>query len=136
MRLTRASSYALHAIVHIASHKPNIPMASHEIARIYAIPERFLLKVLKPLVSAGLLSNVKGPHGGYRLAKAPTSITMLDVVEAVDGPIRGTVTPHASNGHGGLEKRLGVICTQAADQTRKYLQSVRITSLSSLAVKK
>src|SRR5215472_13215628 len=89
MRLTRASSYALHAIVYLAAKKQNEPMPSHLVAQARGIPERFLLKVLKPLVSARVLLSVKGPNGGYRLARPANDITMLDILEAVDGPIRG-----------------------------------------------
>src|SRR5438876_12445366 len=89
MKLTRASSYALHAVVFMAAQKLDRPVASHLIAKARGIPERFLLKVLKPLVSARVLMSVKGPNGGYRLAKAPNQITMLEILEAVDGPIRG-----------------------------------------------
>src|SRR5437763_15913514 len=89
MKLTRASSYALHAVAYMANQKKSEPVASHIIAQDRGIPERFLLKVLKPLVSAQILLSIKGPNGGYRLAKPANEITMLDVVEAVDGPIRG-----------------------------------------------
>src|SRR3954470_5958709 len=89
MKLTRAASYALHAVAYMAGQKHDRPIASHNIAQARGIPERFLLKVLKPLVSARVLHSIKGPNGGYRLAKAPSDITMLEVLEAVDGPIRG-----------------------------------------------
>src|SRR3954454_8179371 len=88
MKLTRASSYALHAVAYMASQKSNKPVASHNIAQARNIPERFLLKVLKPLVSARVLFSVKGPNGGYRLAKPAADISMADIVESVDGPIR------------------------------------------------
>lgn len=130
MKLTRASSYALHAMVHIVHQNTNKTMASHDIAKARKIPERFLLKVLKPLVSAGLLYSVKGPNGGYRLAKQPAQITMLEVIEAVDGPIRG-VTAFSEGNNLPLGKKLEAICTQTAQQTRKQLQSVRLSQLAS-----
>jgi Rrf2 family protein len=132
MKLTHASSYALYAMVHIAGHKPNVPLASHEIAQAHDIPERFLLKVLKPLVSAGLLHSVKGPRGGYRLAKAANQITMLEVVEAVEGPIRGTASFHSAAASNGLAKHLNQVCANAAEQVRKQLQGVRLSHLVDL----
>src|SRR6516225_7690794 len=87
MKLTRASSYALHAVAYMATQKHNRPVPSHIVARDRGVPERFLLKVLKPLVSARVLLSVKGPHGGYRLARPAGEITLLEVLEAVDGPI-------------------------------------------------
>src|ERR1700681_3560965 len=104
MRLTRASSYALHALVYMAGQKKDGPTASHIIAAKRGIPERFLLKVLKPLVSAQVLYSIKGPNGGYRLARPAGTITMLEVVEAVDGPIRGNA-PAARDDTGSLFNR-------------------------------
>ena len=94
------------------------------------IPERFLLKVLKPLVSVRVLLSIKGPNGGYRLAKAPNEITLLEVLEAVDGPIRGQASFERDETDGTLNKRLDQICNQAADLVRKQLHKVRISDLA------
>ncbi len=129
MKLTRASSYALHALAFMGGQRHNRPVASHQIARARGIPERFLLKVLKPLVSARVLQSVKGPNGGYRLAKAPADISLLEVVEAVDGPIRGQASLAHDNGESTLDRRLDKICNQAADQVRRQLQKIRLSEL-------
>lgn len=131
MKLTRASSYALHAVAFMASQKQSKPVASHHIAQARGIPERFLLKVLKPLVSARVLHSVKGPNGGYRLARAASDISMLEVVEAVDGPIRGQAPLSTLEGDGQLDKKLEQICNASADQIRKQLQKVRLADLAS-----
>jgi Rrf2 family protein len=131
MKLSRASSYALHAVVHMAAQKKNEPIASHTIAHARGIPDRFLLKVLKPLVSAQVLSSVKGPNGGYRLARPANEITMLEVLEAVDGPIRGNAPGGYNDKDGNLRKRLDEICNQTAEQTRKHLGKVKISELAS-----
>jgi len=129
MKLTRAASYAIHALVFMAAQKQNKPVASHLVAQARGIPERFLLKVLKPLVSARVLQSIKGPNGGYRLAKGPHDITLLEVLEAVDGPIRGQASFSREETNGLLNKRLDNICTQAAETVRKQLQRVRISEL-------
>src|SRR5437899_1869371 len=119
MKLTRASSYAIHALVFMAAQKHNRPVASHHIAQACGIPEQFLLKVLRPLVSARSLQSLKGPNGGYRLAKSPSDITMLEVLEAVDGPIRGQASFLADGSEMPLSRRLDQVCNQVADQVRK-----------------
>ena len=106
MKLTLASRYALHALVHMASQKKNDPIASQVIAQARGIDPRFLLKVLKPLVSAQILISAKGPNGGYRLARAPADVTMLEVIEAVDGPIRGNAPPGKEEKDSALRQRL------------------------------
>src|SRR5438034_4739652 len=130
MKLTRASSYAIHALVFMAAQKQNKTVASHHIARARGIPERFLLKVLKPLVAARVLHSVKGPNGGYRLARSPSQVTMLEIVEAVDGPIRGQAPLSQIEGDGQLDRRLEAVCNQSAEQIRKQLQKVRIAELA------
>jgi Rrf2 family protein len=128
MKLTRASSYALHAVAHMAALGEDRPVASHHIAKARGIPELFLLKILKPLVSARILRSVKGPNGGYRLAKPANKITLLEIVEAVDGPIRGTA-PLADGSKDGLDAKLETICTQAAEQVRRQLGKVHLSEL-------
>jgi len=131
MKLTRASSYAIHAVAFMAMQKQqDRPIASHNIAQARGIPERFLLKVLKPLVSARVLLSIKGPNGGYRLAKKPDDITMLEVLEAVDGPIRGQA-PFTEESNGPLNNKLEAICKQSAEAMRKQLEKVKMSDLVS-----
>jgi Rrf2 family protein len=133
MKLTRASNYALHALEYMAARGLDTPVPSHHIARARGIPEGFLLKLLKPLVSARVLRSLKGPNGGYRLARPASKITLLEVVEAVDGPIRGLAPLSQEAGHngGGLDPRLEAICDQAAVQLRRRLGKVRVSDLIS-----
>jgi len=130
MRLTRASSYALHAVVYMASQKKEVPTASHVIAEKRGIPERFLLKVLKPLVSAQVLFSVKGPNGGYRLARPASEITFLEILEAVDGPIRGNASVRHDEPRTFLSRKLEQICNESADQTRKSLSKIKLSDLA------
>ena len=129
MKLTTAASYALHAVAYMAAQKVlDKPVASHIIAKERGIPERFLLKVLKPLVSARVLRSTKGPNGGYHLAKPAAEITMLEIVEAVDGTIRG-VAPPTRETTGTLNGKLERICNKGAEQMREYLAQVHVTNL-------
>jgi Rrf2 family protein len=128
MKLTRAASYALHAVVYMAAQKSDKPVASHHIAAARGIPERFLLKVLKPLVSARILTSVKGPNGGYRLARSPNDISMLEVLEAVEGPVRG-IAP-ATEEKNPLNGKLDVVCRDAAESVRKQFDKIKIGELA------
>lgn len=139
MKLTRASTYALHAVAYMAQQKNDRPVASHKIAHERGIPDRFLLKVLKPLVSARVLVSIKGPNGGYRLAKAANDITVLDIIEAVDGPIRGQAPPpddtrehphFKPENSMPLYHKLDNICRQCADLVRKQMEKVKISELT------
>ena len=129
MKLTTAASYALHALAYMAAQKViDKPLASHKVAQERGIPERFLLKVLKPLVSARVLRSTKGPNGGYHLAKPASENTMLEIVEAVDGPVRG-VAPPTRDTAGTLNGKLERICNKGAEQMREYLATIHLTDL-------
>lgn len=136
MKLTRAASYALQAVVYIATKKreKEEPVASHKLARDCGIPSRFLLKVLKPLVQKKVLQSIKGPKGGYSLARPANEITMLDVLQAADNEeICGSVPPNKKPNHADphLLNRLEQICDQTAEQVKKHLSKVRISELVS-----
>jgi Rrf2 family protein len=133
MKLTRACGYALHALVSLARQESPNPVASHLVADAQNIPDRFLLKVLKPLVTAGVLQSVKGPHGGYKLTRAPSKITLLEVVEAVEGPVRGRVDYVEGAGTKALDDRLQAVCGKVAENVRSQLQKVRLSELADVA---
>src|SRR5438128_3711 len=114
MKLSRASNYALHAVAYLAAKKSEKPIASHTVAKACGIKERFLLKVLKPLVSIRVLSSIKGPNGGYRLARPAKAITMLEIIEAADNSeIRG-LAPFTDPKNPSLNKKIGAVCDQVA----------------------
>jgi Rrf2 family protein len=130
MRLTRASSYALHALVFMATQKHNRPVPSHIVAQARSIPERFLLKVLKPLVSARVLASVKGPNGGYRLSRPPSTVSMLEIVEAVDGPIRGQAPLSEDASDNPLNRKLEAICEAGAERICRQLEKIHLSELA------
>jgi Rrf2 family protein len=113
----------------MAVQKDNPLSAADVIARIQGIPVKFLPRLLKPLVSARVLLSRKGPGGGYRLARPAGKITVLEIVEAVDGPVRGQVPFTDVKKSGTLDHRLQVICDQSADRVRRLLQAVTISDL-------
>jgi Rrf2 family protein len=113
----------------MAQQKSDRPVASHKIAQERGIPERFLLKVLKPLVSARVLLSIKGPNGGYRLARPASDISMLEILEAVDGPIRG-VAPLTEENNGPLNNKLEAICKECAEDVRKKLEKIKMSTVA------
>src|SRR5262245_6772125 len=126
MKLTRATAYARRALVFLARNGGR-PVASYDVAAAEGIPERFLLKCLRPLVVAGLVRSVKGPHGGYRLARPAREITLLEVVEAGQGPVRG-LAPDV--GVEALDHRLQAVCERVAGVVREGLGRVTVKNLA------
>jgi Rrf2 family protein len=84
--LSQTVEYALRAMMYLASID-GAAVNSETVAASTRVPPGYLLKVLRDLVVAGLVKSFRGPRGGFTLAREPASITILDVVNAVD-PIR------------------------------------------------
>jgi Rrf2 family protein len=130
MKLSHSVLYAVHTLVDLAGREPGLLCPSHVLAREHGLSERFLFKALLPLVHAGLLESVKGPHGGYRLAKRPKDTTLLEVVEVIDGPIRGEAGQVPGAGGAELDARLQAACERIAEQLRRQLRKVRLSDLA------
>ena len=87
MQITRQADYAVRAMVYLAQLGQDRRAATSQIAQDKQIPPSFLAKIVSQLSVAGLLQTSRGAHGGVSLARSPEEITLLDVVEAIDGPI-------------------------------------------------
>jgi len=88
MQLTRAADYAIRVMIHLAS-QPALTRASRaDLAAAAECPEQFLSKVLQSLTRAGLIVSHRGNTGGFELPATPEPITVLRVVEAIEGPLR------------------------------------------------
>ena len=88
MQITRQADYAVRAVLYLARTGNNERAATSTIAKEQKIPPSFLAKIISQLSIAGLLHTSRGAHGGVTLARAPGDITLLAVVEAIDGPIQ------------------------------------------------
>jgi Rrf2 family iron-responsive transcriptional regulator len=83
MRLTRQSNYAIRTLIYCAVNDPELSRVA-DIARAHAISELFLFKLIKPLVTHGLLKTVRGRHGGIKLGRPAAEITLLDIVRLTE----------------------------------------------------
>jgi Rrf2 family iron-sulfur cluster assembly transcriptional regulator len=88
VRLTKKSKYAVRALVELALNDQDCPLGVAEIARSQHIPERFLEQILGELRRANILQSRRGAHGGYRFAMPTEEISVLDIVEILDGEVR------------------------------------------------
>jgi len=88
MQITRQADYALRTVVYLAGKPPEYRAATYVIAKEKQIPTSFLAKIISQLSIAGLISTSRGAHGGVCLARPANSISVLEVIEAIDGPIR------------------------------------------------
>jgi Rrf2 family protein len=87
MQITRQADYAVRAVLHLAEMKNGGRAPTSKIALEEHIPPSFLAKIVSQLSVAGLVQTSRGARGGVSLARDPSQITLLEVVEAIDGPI-------------------------------------------------
>lgn len=87
MQITKQADYALRAMYFLAHLPPNQRAATSQIADEQGIPPSFLAKIISQLSIAGLIHTSRGARGGVSLAVSPEKVSILDVVEAIDGPI-------------------------------------------------
>lgn len=88
MKIRRATGYALSAIFQLAEIGPNKCLATRQLATSGELPMRFLLQVLSQLAKNGLLRSYRGVEGGFALARPLRDISLLEVIEASEGPTR------------------------------------------------
>ncbi len=87
MQITRQADYAVRAVLFLSKLGPDRRAATSHIAQEQQIPPSFLAKIVSQLSVAGLLQTSRGARGGVSLARTPDQISLLEVVEAIDGPI-------------------------------------------------
>jgi Rrf2 family protein len=87
MQITRQADYAVRAVLHLARINGSQRAATSQVAQAQHIPPSFLAKIISQLSIAGLLHTSRGARGGVTLARNPEDITLLEVIEAIDGPI-------------------------------------------------
>jgi Rrf2 family protein len=85
--MSAENAYATRAMIHIACLPEGSVVLRSQISETEDIPSSFMAKILRRLVQARLLDSSRGVHGGFTLARPAAEITMLDIVEAIEGPL-------------------------------------------------
>ena len=129
LRLSRKLMFAIEAVVDIAYHAADTPVQSKDIATRQDIPRRYLEQVLQQLVRKGALRGVRGPRGGYRLARERRGVTLGQItrIVAVLEDARDPVESSTSSQLG--RKVLGPIWQELQDEAIAKLEEISIEDL-------
>jgi Rrf2 family protein len=90
LRLSKKADYALIAMKHLANRADGAASSAREIAEQYDIPVELMAKVLQRLARRGLVISLQGTRGGYRLGRDTARISVAEIIEAIEGPLRVT----------------------------------------------
>ena len=132
LRISTRGRYALRAIVDLAMQGTNEPVLGHTIAERQGISADYVAQLFGRLSAAGLVEGVKGPGGGYRLARSPAEITAGDVVRTVEGPLAvvACVDPQAGESCDRAERcATRWLWNQLSAVMSAYLDSVTVQDL-------
>ncbi len=88
MVITRATEYAVRTVIFLAQQPKNDIVLKKDICRTQEVTPAFLTKILQPLIKAGIVNSQRGVGGGFLLAKDPSEITMLDILQAEEGQLK------------------------------------------------
>lgn len=129
MKVSRTTIYAIQATLELAQSKSNEPISSRELASRGKMPERFLVQVLRSLVSSGILHSVQGVSGGYYLARAPDQITLLSIWESFDNSKTPTI-PEVNGLSAAKYRRLSDALATMWEAARLELDKLTIADLA------
>ena len=131
LKVSEAASFALHTVVFLAAN-PDERFSTKRIAEVHDISEAHLSKVLQRLAKLGLVNSVRGPKGGFTLRRSADEITLLEVYEAIDGPLSPTTclfgTP-ICNGRGCI---MGDVLKSLNEETRAYLAGTTVSDVTAV----
>ena len=130
MKLSRTVSYALQATLQLAEAESDHPVPCSKLASEGKMPERFLLQILRNLVAHGVLESTRGVDGGYTLRQDAADVSLLDIMEAVDGPMVSSL-PVADGLHEESRGKLEQLLNQVNQEVRNRLAAIRLADLTS-----
>lgn len=134
MKVSRRTTYGIMAVIDLAMNGKDVPVQARAIAKRQAIPIKFLEQVLHSLKKAGLIDSLRGAQGGYLLLKEPSALSVADILEVLDGPVRHHAVHQDSAFNRNLPKQellLGDVWKQVAEAEHDVLHRITINELAS-----
>lgn len=129
MRFTRKLMHAVEAVLDIAYNASDMPVQSKDIADRQGVPRRYLEQVLQQLVRANILRGVRGPRGGYRLARERRRIVLGEVVRAVAEIERAEAEEEAAVSSELGQRVLAPIWNELEEEAIRRLDTVTVEDL-------
>jgi Rrf2 family protein len=128
MEISKASAVAIHGLAYIADAPDQAPLDVKEIADGLGMPQGYLAKTLQTLSRNQLVYSRRGPRGGYQLARKPRDISLLDIIEAIEGPAPTRRCEFHPGEHCRLFERckIRIQLESLREQTRELYQSVTL----------
>lgn len=128
MKLSRTVAYAVRATLQLAQLEAEGPVPCSRLANAGKMPERFLLQILRNLVTHGILRSTRGVDGGYALVRPADQISLLEVIEAIEGPYDSSL--EMGEGLSELSQtKLRDALDEVTTATRNQLEAIKLSQL-------
>lgn len=131
MKISRSTGYALVAVGYIAQHSQESSVLAARISKEYKIPLEYLLKILQQLVRANVLRSKRGPRGGFFLSKPTEEITMLEIIEAVDGPMSTHLHLSEQTNNAPFSLKMEKVCREATQKAKDIFENTKLADVLS-----
>ena len=129
MKISRSTGYALVAVGYIAQNYKDGAVLAARVSKEYNIPLEYLLKILQQLVRANVLRSKRGPRGGFFLARPSDTITMLEIIEAVDGPLMSHLHLSEQTNGAAFSGKMEDVCRKATAQVRDTFAASKLSEV-------
>ena len=131
MKLSRTVEYAVRATLQLTLANNGAPVPCSQLAAKGNMPERFLLQILRNLVTHGILHSTRGVVGGYALDRDLEAVSLLDIIEAIEGPITGDL-PSTAGLPDLAQDRLDEAMAVVTEIVRRELAAIKLSQLRPL----
>ncbi len=129
MKLSRTVSYAVRATLQLAKSDSSIPVPCSKLASEGDMPERFLLQILRMLVTHGILKSTRGVDGGYSLTRPADKVSLLEVIEAIDGPMENQQEAVDTEESEVAQNSLQSALKEVTQTARRQLEAIKLSQL-------
>ena len=129
MKISRSTGYALVSVGYIAQNYKEGAVLAARVSKEYGIPLEYLLKILQQLVRANVLRSKRGPRGGFFLARPDTDITLLEIIEAVDGPLASHLHLAEQTNNAPFSLKMEAVCRQSTAKMRDTFAAAKLSEI-------
>ena len=129
MKISRSTGYALVAVGYIAQHYQDGAVLAQRVSKEYHIPLEYLLKILQQQVRANVLRSKRGPRGGFFLARPAEEITILEIIEAVEGPMASHLHLAEQTQNAPFSLKMEQLCKKAAVSVRDIFTQAKLSDM-------
>jgi len=129
MKISRSTGYALVAVGYVAENCQDGPILAARVSKEYGISLEYLLKIMQLLVRANVLKSKRGPRGGFSLARDPKDISMLQVIEAVDGPLTRPLHMAEQTHSADFGIKMESACKEAIEKATEIFDKAKISDM-------